>query len=189
MAKVEVTPLELCKVIDGLDSHSFAGFRTQTKPTLNKKGRVTGQTIQEKLGIDPSNIVKLSAFIAGIGYDYPQMVQNRLLKEGKSVDDYQKGNSWHIPYGDSKTIRKHKDKDELFFYAFLVANNPSSSIYMDVSTGNEIAKADLEEYLKVNKAPVNQGLEEGNEVKVRTLKLNSVVSLSAMGNEYSVKVL
>jgi hypothetical protein len=187
MAHVVVTKLELAEKIEHLPSHQFVGLRTKTIPKLNKKGRVTGLTVQEKLHIDPANIVKFSEFTAGMGYEYQHMIENRLIKEGKDVSEYQKGESWHVPYGDCKTIRKHKDRDDLYFYCFLVSHNVPKSEYVDFSTGKEIAKVELEEYLPVEKAPENQGLKEGNEVLVRTLKLESVYTLSAGGNEYSVR--
>lgn len=166
---------------------SFVHLTTITEPKLLKKSRTTKQTIEEVVGVSSNVVVKVSTFGAGIGYDYTKSVQNKLLKEGKSVEEYEPKESWHVPYKDSKVIRKHKSSDELYFYVTLNANNKTTSKYMNKVTGEEIPEDKLVDFLPVESAPKNQGVEEGNEVLVRTLKLNSVIRLSACGEVYNVE--
>lgn len=191
-------------LIEDYKGHTFAGLKTLTIPKLNKFFRFSekekaefvknGQkalkiTLEEKTGIKPENVRKESYFTCGIGYDYEQGVKNRLIAEGKDVSAYERGSSWHIPYRDSKTLVQHKDSGEIYFYAFVsYANNPAKSRYIDISTGNEILKDHLEAFLPPEgDAPKNQGLSDGNEVEVRTLKLSSVKELSAFGDIYKVQ--
>ena len=169
-------------ITKGLTGCTFARLKTVTTPKLNKKNRKTG----EPLTIPASNIRKISEFSAGLGYDYKKSVENRLVKEGKDVSEYEAGETWHESYNGSKVIRKHKKTDELYFYVSLNANNKSEVKFVDVVTGNEIPKTDLEDFLPPEHTPSNQGLSEGNEVIVRTLKLESLKGLSACGETYEV---
>ena len=186
MSKVITTP-ELAQVLENMSGTQFVGVKSCTVPKLNKKGRVTGLTIQETLNINPENIVKISEFVAGAGYSYFQGVINRLLKEGKEPNRYDEGISWHVPYLDTKTIKMHPKTGELYAYFFCsYANNKPTTRFVDKSTGKEISRVDLEEFLPVEKTPMNQGLDKGNEVIVRTFKLSSINELSAAGEVYNI---
>lgn len=166
---------------------SFVNLTTETDPKCLKKSRTTKQPIEEAIGVSGNCIIKISTFGAGIGYDYKKSIENKLIKEGKSIEEYEAKESWHVPYNDSKVIRKHKSSDELYFYVTLNANSGSESKYINIITGEEIPKETLKDFLPINANPSNQGLEEGNEVQVRTLKLNSVIRLSACNEVYEVK--
>ena len=182
---ITIKAVQLPELFEKFKGTSFVGLKTKTTPKLLKKGRVSGKTLLEAVGTD--EVVKESAFSAGIGYDYATSVKNKLLKEGKSEDEYEAGETWHIPYNGSKVIRQHRKTGELYFYVSLNTNNPSKAEYFDVKNGTVIPKEVLEEFLPVEKAPTNQGVEEGNEVLVRTLKLGSVASLSACNEVYNVE--
>jgi len=185
MAKL-ITTQEAVTLIENFDSHQFAGFKTMTIPKLNKHGRVTGATLQEKVHVEPANVRKLSQFVAGIGYSYMTGIQNKLIQEGKDPANYVAGETWHVAYGECKTIRQHKGTGELYFYCFLNSAMPPQSRYVDISNGQEIDRETLVEFLPVEKAPKNQGVEEGNELRVRTFKLSSVKELSAAGEVYTI---
>jgi hypothetical protein len=176
----------LVSIFEKYAGKTFVSLDTKTSPDLNKKGRESGKTLMEKLSIDPKTLFKVSKFSAGLGYDYANLIKNRLKKDGGAPEDYQAGSSWHIPYKDSTVIRQHKTKpEELYFYVSLVANNPAKVEY--VAGDKVIDVEDLREFLPVPKKPTNQGLEEGREVEVRTLKLASVTSLRAEGAEFIVE--
>jgi hypothetical protein len=180
-----IGPEALINLFETYRGKKFVSLETKTVPDLNKKGRITGLTIQEKLGVDPKTIFKYSKFSAGIGYDYATLIRNRLDKDGGAQEDYQAGASWHIPYNGSTVIRQHKTKPEdLYFYVSLIANNPAKCEYM---SGKKVIDVDaLAEYLPTPKKPTNQGLSEDRAVEVRTLKLTSVVKLIAEGAEFIV---
>lgn len=184
---MKITSEKLVPLFEDFAGSSFIGIRTMTHPKFIKKGRSTGKTIEEKFNCSPSDIVKFSSFSAGIGYDYKKSIENKLIKEGKSIEEYQAGESWHEKYNDSKVIRRHKKTGELYFYCSLNTKNSSpESSYHDHKNGKDIDKDDLSEFLPIESKPMNQGVDEGNEVQVRTLKLNSVISLSACGEEYII---
>lgn len=180
---MKICATDLPQLFEKYKGTSFVGIKTKTIPKLLKKGRVSGKPLVEVIGTD--SVVKESAFSAGIGYDYATSVKNKLLKEGKSEEAYEAGETWHVPYNGSKVIRQHKGTGELYFYVSLNTKNPSKAKYLSLD-GKEISKDVLEEFLPVEKAPTNQGVEEGNEVLVRTLKLGSVASLSACGEVFEV---
>ena len=165
----------LVGLLEKYKGKTFCSLETCTVPRLLKHGRVTGLSIEEKLEVQPDTIRKYSKFSAGIGYEYAYVVMNRLIKDGKSPFDYQPGETWHEPYKGSTVIRKHKKSDDLYVYVALVANNPAKAEYR--SGDRVISEEDLKEFLPVEHFPTNQGLDEGREVKVRTLKLGSITKL------------
>lgn len=179
---------EMSVIIETMPSNTFAGLKTMTKPKLLKKGRDSKIPFEERFGFSDDQVVKFSEMVVGMGYEYQKMIENRLIKEGKDVTEYERGESWHIPYKDSKTIRiKKSDPTEMYFMAFLIANTAPKSEYVNFATGDVIDREMLREYLPVEKAPDNQGLSDGNEVLVRTFKMESIYSLSACGDVYSIR--
>jgi hypothetical protein len=176
---------ELIPLFEKFAGASFVGIVSKTTPKLLKKGR-SGKSIPDTFGCLAEDIAKVSNFSAGIGYDYAKAIQNRLIKEGKEGTEYKAGESWHTAHNGSKVIREHKKTGELYFYVSLNTRNVPKSEYINKVTGEVLSRDELSEFLPAPSAPMNQGLEEGNEVEVRTLKLNSIVSLSACGEVYEV---
>lgn len=177
----------------GLTGCSFAHIRTVTDPKLLKKSRVTKMPLP-----NADKIVKVSEFGCGIGYSYDKSVENRLLAENAEaikagivskevvLDMHEKGDTWHEPFNGSKVIRQHKKTKEKYFYVQLNANTIPSVKYVDVSTGAEIPKDVLKDYLPTESVPTNQGLSKENVVQVRTLKLESLKGLSACGETFEI---
>lgn len=177
----------------GLTGCSFAHVKTVTDPKLLKKSRVTKLPLP-----NADKIVKVSEFGCGIGYSYDKSVENRLLaehadalKEGTITKEevlakHEKGDTWHEPFNGSKVIRQHKKTKEKYFYVQLNANTIPSVKYVDISTGTELSKDFLKDYLPTESAPTNQGLSEENVVQMRTLKLESLKGLSACGETYEI---
>lgn len=168
-------------VSKGLTGCSFAHIRTVTTPKFLKKSRTTGMPLP-----NASDIRKVSEFGCGLGYDYVKSIENRLVKEGKDISAYEAGETWHQAFNGSKVIREHKKTGEKYFYVSLNTNNSPSVKFVNVVTGEEIDKASLVDFLPTESAPTNQGLSEGNEVQVRTLKLESLKGLSACGEVFEV---
>ena len=184
---VKVSKFAMCHYLESYTGTSFASLRTMTDPPFLKKGRASGIPFAAKFNTAAENVKKFSSFTAGIGaYNYLRMIENRLKKEGKTLAEYEAGTSWHCAWGTSKTIRQHRDTGELYFYVYLIANNTPSVEYIDISTGKQIDVEELKEYLPVPSAPKNQGLEEGNEIQVRTLKLESLKELTFNGITYQL---
>ena len=184
---IKMNPELMAATLENYQGNSFVSMKTMTTPKLNQKGRVSGKSVYEVTGVSAENIKKFSKFSCGIGaYEYRKMIERRLVKEGKDASAYEAGDTWHQARGDSKTIREHKKTGELYFFVFLVANNRSASVYVDMSSGRLIQKSLLVEFLPKESMPTNQGLELGNEVEVRTLKLESLKELKFQGNVYQM---
>ena len=173
----------LVDIFEQYKGHTFCSLDTCTIPHLNKTGRVSGQTVMAKLGVNPVDIRKYSEFSAGIGYEYAYTVMNRLIKDGKPPFDYKPGETWHVPYGNSTVIRQHPKTGELYFYVTLIANNPP---YTEYRAGKVLDRKDLEEFLAKDYTPANQGLAPDRVVEVRTLKLASVTRVVADKAEFIV---
>ena len=186
MATIRLAKEALIDKLESLVGASFISLKTMTTPKFNQKGRESGMTMIEKVGVSPTDVKKFSEYVAGLGYNYAQLVTNRLNKEGKGAEEYEPGVTWHIPYGTSKVIRQHKSTGELYFYVSLIANNKPKSEFVDISSGKVVPHSYLEEYLPKEYAPKNQGLEPGNEIRVQTLKLDSLKELKHGGNTYVV---
>ena len=189
MAKL-ISSIEAIKMFDAYKGHGFVHVQTRTNPAwtcLAKGGRETGAMFPDKIGALPEEVVKYSEYNAQLGLDYTSVIEHRLAKQGKDASEYQRGSSWHIPVEGSKNLRKHKDKDDLYFFLFLTANTSPRTRYVNIKTGTEVEHELLREFLPKPSAPKNQGLDEGTEVEVQTLKLESLVSIKLDGEEYIVR--
>lgn len=183
------TPTEMLK--------KFCSIRVITLPDLIKKDRITGQTFEEKFGFSPDRLRKVvdqdmtkeGRVMAGLGYDYVNVVFTRLNKEGKPEEVYVPGNTWHCPaFPGCSIIRKNK-KDingtgQLYVAVFYITNNPPHMKYVDMETGAEIDKDRLESILTKTYPPKNQGL--NNPVIYRTYKVEDFEEIQAGGTLYRI---
>jgi hypothetical protein len=194
MAVVVLTKDEMIERIlteeKGFDKN-FISIRTKTLPHLKKTGRVTGKTLEEKIGVKPENVVKFGTYNLGAGYNYGDLVRNQLIKEGKSIEEYKEGTSWHTTYKGSNVLRINKKDnpnapEQVYFKVELITNKPTLEVeYVDWSTGNTINADDLEEFLDVKSSPKNQGTEKP--ILINVYKMESLYSVSAGGNEYRIR--
>lgn len=194
---------DFVEMMEDFKGHTISYMRLETVPKFNVKSRVTKQSMQEALGINPANVRKIAFWSVRIGYDYEKSVTNELKREGKSEELYKRGEVWHKPYvtrsgKTSKTIAIHPETGELYFKVLLnkwkagectpqnrrKKESRIRSEYIDRSTGRTIPKELLKDFLPPYSAPKNQGVEEGNEIEMRTLKLISVKRLAFGGKVY-----
>lgn len=186
MVKVKmISRDDLIKIFEEKRGHSFISVQTETIPVLNKRGRISGLSIEEKFGCLPSEIIKVSQFTCMIGLDYSHVIKSRLEKEGKTIDEYIKGESWHEAVPGTRNLRRHKKTKELFVYLFMLANNKPISAYY--ANGVMIDKEKIGEFLPIKSIPTNQGLSSGNEVIVRTFKLSSIRRIKMDNEEFIVR--
>lgn len=176
----------LVALLENTEKHQFVSVETETNPKMNVNGRVSKLSIFDKFGCSPKSIVKVSSFTAMIGLTYKNVIENRLKKEGKDISSYETGTSWHEPVPGTKNLVRHKQSGEEYVYLFCVANNVPTSAFYNMESGKMIDKEELTEYLPKETAPKNQGLDEGNEVIVRTYKLGSIRKIKTEGEVYSV---
>lgn len=183
---ITITGKGLANLLKDFDKKSFASIKAVTVPKLNKKGRNSGLSVLEVTGVAADNIRKCTEMVIGLGYDYETLIVNRLInKEDKTGEEYNRGVSWHEPWEGSSTIHKHKTKDELYLFVECIANNTPHSKFVDITTGNEIDKDLLVEFLPKESDPENQGLD--NPIVVRTFKLDSIRQLKVSGEVYEVE--
>ena len=183
---LSIKPASLINLFEEYQGKKFVSLETKTQPKLKKTGRISGLTFEQQFGVKPETVFKYSKFVAGIGYNYKDVIEGRLAKDGGEPTDYQAGTSWHQAYNGSSVIRQHKTKlEDLYFYVTLIANNPAKSEYR---SGDKVLDKDaLAEFLDVPRKPTNQGLEPERTVEVRTLKLDSVIRFKGDGCDFIVE--
>jgi hypothetical protein len=155
-------------------------IEAETTPRLRKTN------FYETIGCQVSDVKKVSQFVAMIGLDYRHVIEARLVKEGKSVDEYEAGTTWHEAVPGTKNLRRHKSSGELYVWIFCVANNVPTSAYYNMSTGLKIETDEIKPFLSES-TPKNQGLDKGNEVIPRTYKLESIRKITIDKETYTVK--
>jgi hypothetical protein len=189
MAKV-ITAIEAVQMMTDYTGHSFVHVNTKTEPKFigYKKNKTVIPAFQAATGCDhPEDVRKYAEYNAQLGLSYPKLIERRLAKEGKSLSEYEAGETWHEATDTGcPNLRQHKTTKEMYFYLFLTANGHPKSRYMDMKKGVEIDRKAIDAFLQKSSAPTNQGLEEGNEVQVQTLKLSSLISIKLSGEEYII---
>lgn len=186
-----ITAMEAVRVMTEYEGHGFVAVMTRTEPSFigyKKDASVLPRFQQATGAVHPTDIVKMAEYNAQLGLSYPKLIERRLAKQGKDVTEYEKGETWHEPYGDGScpNLRQHKTTKEPYFYLFLTANTFPKVRYVDTKRGVEVDTAAIKPFLAKDYAPKNQGLDEGTEVLVRTLKLSSLISIKMDGEEYII---
>lgn len=186
-----ITSMEAVRMMTEYEGHGFVAVQTRTEPDFigYKKDKTVLPRFQQETGAThPTHIVKLSEYNAQLGLSYPKLIERRLVKQGKDISEYERGETWHEPYGDGScpNLRQHKGTKEPYFYLFLTANTYPAVRYVDTVRGVEVDSKAIKPFLAASSAPKNQGLDEGTEVLVRTLKLSSLISIKMDGEEYTI---
>lgn len=121
-----------------------------------------------------------------IGYNYENVVNARLGREGKENDfQAEKPNGKHwvcFP----NILASDKDESQLYLRTTMRKNTESKSVYtLDGQVVTDTALlAEIKSFIYTSSKPTNQGLNEGNEVIVRDFKLENVVSLTQGAKEW-----
>lgn len=181
-----ISAIEAVNMLEDYKGHEIVSVMIATDPKYLVKSRVTKVPFEVQFKCPSSEVKKFSEFVSQIGLDYPKIIERRLLMQGKDSSEYTQGESWHEPYNGSTTIRKHKTSGELYFYLFLTAKTIPKVRFVNTKTGQEIDRDALEDFLPVDGTPKNQGLDDGTEVLVRTLKLTSLKKITFGKEEYIV---
>ena len=177
---------DLVNLLDNYPKHTFVSIESETIPRINK-GTKLPQLFIDKFNCDVSEVRKVSQFTCMIGLDYRHVIEARLQKEGKSVDEYEAGETWHEAVPGTKNLRQHKNTKEIYVWLFCVANNTPTSAYYDMRHGIMLDKEELNPYLPKESTPSNQGLTEGNEVIPRTYKLESIRKITIDKETFTVR--
>lgn len=164
---------QIKEILTKVSGTSFCSMDTITPVKLSggkanpMQGKVTKHTA--------NNQVMLFSNTNSNGYE--NMVRRRLEKEGKDPDSFKLG---ALPWGqripDTPMI-EHNDKT----YIQVIFNKPGKSVYM---LDGEPIEADAIEGLPETKIiSKSQGLEEDNQVVIRTFQLDNIESIRLLGEE------
>ncbi len=187
MKKLTVTGL--WAVLHGIQGSTMVGFTAETEPTMNmygpKIGSIGGPTYKERnpfYGI----LIKRAELNGLVNFQYDEGVLRRIEKEGKSPDEFRRGESWHEPVltpdGKLTPLCRHK-KDQSYYLRFMLlkANEPT---FLRKSNRAVVPTGDVKPWLPNRKPYENQGLDEP--LKILTYSLNNIRSLKIKGEEYEI---
>ena len=129
------------------------------------------------------NILKLGAVNCIIDFDFAGAVNRRLGKEGKPANfvaqPLWKGKGEHV----NRRIVRHVDKGTM--YLQFKYQRQLKSLHFD-SVLNFIPSTLLRPYMYKVSAPTNQGVDEGAEIKPRTLKIENIRRIKMKNVTYEV---
>lgn len=143
-----------------------------TSPKINKQGKTLF-----------GDILKLGAVNCMLSFSYENSVNRRLDKEDKEADFKAKpiwnGKGEHV----NQRIIRHIDTGALYLqYKF---QKQLKALHFD-SVLNFIPDAVLRPYFYKSSRPANQGVSEGNEIIVRTLKIENIKRLKMKKQTFQV---
>ncbi len=161
---------------------TFATIVTETEPAFNKFSR-TKDALGNKVPCPYNEVVKVSTMNITINFIYANSVNRAQVKEGSEGDFTPAPRKWGERVEGTPFVM-HDGK----IYLEAKANAaPSQLAYIDKTTGAEVDKALLEDYLPVKKSnAAHQGLSEENEIIVRDFKLLSIKEIKMNGEYYAV---
>lgn len=171
-----MTRQQLADYLFGIQGSSFIGMTVETEPTMRKTGNPYAGRVR-----------KINRVNGLVNFYYEEGVLRRLEKAGKSPDDYKKGESWHEPVlnaeGKLTPLCRHKTKGtEYLRFQLTKAETPT---YLD-QNDQEVPVEVLEPFMPEKRAYSNQGLDEGEELKILTYSLDSIRRISVKGEDIEV---
>lgn len=153
----------------------FVSIVTETVPKMRKTGNPYAETA-----------VKVNKYRGIVNFHYDEGVLRRLAKEGKSPDDFKRGESWHEPVlhdGKLTPFCRHKKTDKLYLrFMYQGADEPT---YFNRETGLQIPTDALAPFLPEREAYGNQGLDDP--LKFLVFGLDSILAINVAGESLRVK--
>ena len=173
MSKI-ITVDEFINLVSEKLGSQILSVETKTDARAKKTGNPFGQ------------ITKRQTMSIMTGFTYDAGVLRRLAKEGKSPEDFQKGESWHEAVLDGEgrltPFARHKGSGELYLRVMHL-KNVGETRYFDQS-GSEITREQCEKWLPKKNEYANQGLEQP--LIFLTLKLSSVTAATISGERVEI---
>jgi archaeosine-15-forming tRNA-guanine transglycosylase len=152
---------------------TFVTFTAKTSPRMRKTN-------------NPFNgVQKISRINGMLNFHYDNAVLRRLEKEGKSAEDFTKGESWHMPVmndGKLTPLCVKKTDPNAFYLRFMLLNILSTDYVMP--DGRVIASSDLDPFMQKSDYS-NQGLDKP--VLFLTYSLDSIEEITIGGETYKVE--
>jgi hypothetical protein len=182
------------EVIEGMTTEQFIELFTEIEnrnviPFVHVKIKTDSPTeFVLKSKIDGSknpywkNIIKESSKSYRLVVNYKERVENNLLKEGKSLDEYIKGSlkgRKHL----TKCILQNNDETEYYVMLEYFLNSPIKGETKYFNEGNELDKTILSKWLVYRDTkPENQGLDKT--VNPITVKLSNIQQVNVDNKIY-----
>jgi hypothetical protein len=169
-----ITAGELLDLLCQRKGATFVVAVTKTDAKLKKRGNPFGQ------------VWKRATVNLLLNFHYDAGVLRRLEKEGKSPDDFRKGDSWHEaitwPDGSLTPFCRHKENGTIYLRA-CVQKRVGDVEYL-TEGGEALTKEQVEPFLPARNDYANQGLDEP--LVFATYKLDSVKEISVDGETYLI---
>ncbi len=150
-------------------------FETRTDARAKKTGNPFGV-------ITKTNVVN-----GTVNFRYDAGVLRRLEKEGKSPEDFERGESWHEAVTDSSgrltPFCRHKQNGDL--YIRFMHNQTIGEPRYFAEDGHEITKEECQAWLPKPSAYANQGLEKP--LVFLTYKLASIEAVTLNGERFELQ--
>lgn len=181
-----ITKSELVSKMIGLrnGSHTFGGVLALTAPAMNKGGNPFY-----------GRVMKLAKWSFGVNTEYYTKVVNEMIRQGLDTSALTKAPSNYVRYVENKAncpvLRLKSDTSKLYLSLFPNKDGVSFvEYYLDGVLATELETAQIKAWVGEDKPSAKQselGIGEERQIKIRTLKLDSVVSITLEGATYKVE--
>ena len=173
---VVISSREMVEMLSAHKGATFATIIVETEPKLKKTGNpFVGVTKMAKVNIC-------------LNFQYEAGVLRRLAKEGKSEEDFKRGESWHTPVlnadGGLTPFCQHKTNGKIYLRSMLV--NPFGHQYFDAN-GNELTDEQVNPFLPAKSDYSNQGLTESEPLRFLVYGLDGIKSITFGGTTYLIR--
>ena len=157
--------------------------------TMSKSGKMVKKDRKDKTKENPywGDCFKTQTDVNGmINFHYDKGVLRRLEKEGKSADDFKKGESWHEPViradGTLTPLCRKKSDPRQCYLRFML--NASNNVRYHTANGTKIETEDITPYLAKRSDYSNQGLEKP--LIFQVWNLDDITHMSLNGQKYQI---
>lgn len=166
-----------------ISNHTFAHIDTKTNPC-----KTTKKVQQMIVDMGHESITKIGSRNVSFGNNYNNAVGNRLEKNGLDRETFI---AQPRPWAEriNECLIQHKENGQVYVEYYYLSNAPTTSKYI-WEDGTELTEEELsyakENLFKKHYASVKQaevGLTEEQQVKVNIVKIENVISVSAMGEK------
>lgn len=180
----KISKEELVEILLNLrnGSHTFGSVIARTEPKMNKKGNpFYGKTI------------KLSHWSFGMNTEFYPKLSNKMEKKGLDTANIVKVSSNYEHYLDKPNcpiLKLKSDPTKLFLCVFPNRDLVTlREFYLDNELANEFQTAQIKAWIKQNKPSPKQtalGLEEDEQILIRTISLDNIVGITVDKKSYRV---
>lgn len=163
-------------------SHTFGSVVLATEPKMNKGGNPFY-----------GRVTKLAKWSFGVNTDYYTKVINEMVRQGLDTSTLTKEPSNYVRYNDKANcpiLKLKSDTSKLYLSVFPNKEGVSFVEYhLDGNLATELETAQIKAWVGEDKPSAKQselGITAEKEIKIRTIKLDSVVAITLEGTTYKV---